>query len=53
MSQGNSLYIYLKQRKMFCFVFFFYKIREQEDRTGLVWKETWYQREGGRCGERV
>jgi hypothetical protein len=36
-SQGNSLcsYLYLKQAKMsFIFYFFFYKIRQQEGRTG-------------------
>jgi hypothetical protein len=32
MSQGNSLYIYLKQTKMS--FFFFYKIGGQEDRPG-------------------
>jgi hypothetical protein len=35
MSQGNSLYNYLKQKCLFLFVF--YKIREQEYRTGPVW----------------
>jgi hypothetical protein len=35
MSQGNALCNYLKQTKMS--VFFFYKIREQEGRTGPVW----------------
>jgi hypothetical protein len=35
MSQGNSLYSYLKQTKnVFCF---FYKMGEQEGRTGPVW----------------
>jgi hypothetical protein len=33
-SQGNSLCSYLKQTKMS--IFFFYKIREQEGRTGPV-----------------
>jgi hypothetical protein len=36
MSQGNSLCSYLKQTKMS--IFFFYKIREQEGRTGPVWR---------------
>jgi hypothetical protein len=35
MSQGNSLYSYLKQTNTS--FFFFYEIREQEDRTGPVW----------------
>jgi hypothetical protein len=34
MSQGNSLYSYLKQIKMFCFVLF-YKTGEQEGGTVL------------------
>jgi hypothetical protein len=32
MSQGNSLYSYLKQRKMLLF-----KNREQEGKTGYFW----------------
>jgi hypothetical protein len=35
MLQGNSLYSYLKQTKNVIF-FLFYKIREQEGRTGPV-----------------
>jgi hypothetical protein len=35
MSLENSLYSYLKQTKIS--FFFFYKIREQKGRTGLVW----------------
>jgi hypothetical protein len=37
-SQGNSLcsYLYLKQAKKSFFIFFFYKIGEQESRTGPV-----------------
>jgi hypothetical protein len=35
MSQGNSLYSYLKQKKMSFFSFI--KIREQESRTGPDW----------------
>jgi hypothetical protein len=35
MSQGNSLCNYLKQTKMS--FFFFYKIGEQEGRTGPAW----------------
>jgi hypothetical protein len=34
-SQGNSLCSYLKQANML--FFFFYKIRDQEGRTGLIW----------------
>jgi hypothetical protein len=34
-SQGNSLYSYLKETKM---SFFFNKIREQEGRTGPAWR---------------
>jgi hypothetical protein len=38
MAQEDSLCSYLKQAKMsFCFSFFFYKIREQEGRTGCAW----------------
>jgi hypothetical protein len=43
LSKENSMcsYLYLKQTKMSCFsfclfFFYFYKIREQEGRTGLV-----------------
>jgi hypothetical protein len=50
MSHGNSLFSYLKQTKMS--FFFFYKIGEQEERTGPV-RGGWYQWEGGGCGERV
>jgi hypothetical protein len=41
MSQGNSLCSSLKQAKMslFSFSFFLYRIRDQEDGTGLVWEE--------------
>jgi hypothetical protein len=36
MSQGNSLHSYFnKQKYLFCFIF--YKIKEQEDRTGPPW----------------
>jgi hypothetical protein len=35
MSKGNSLDSYVKQTKML--FFFFYKIREQEDRINPVW----------------
>jgi hypothetical protein len=35
MSQENSLYSYLKRTKMS--FFYFYKIKEQEGRTGPVW----------------
>jgi hypothetical protein len=35
MSHRNPLYSYLKQTKMSFFLF--YKIREQEGRTGPVW----------------
>jgi hypothetical protein len=35
MSQRNSLCSYLKQTKML--LFFFYKIQEQEVRTGHAW----------------
>jgi hypothetical protein len=51
MSQGNSLYSYFKQTKM-SFLFFFYKIREQEGRTSPVWGG-WYQWKWGGGGERV
>jgi hypothetical protein len=45
MSQGNSLYSYLKQTKMsFCF----YKIGEQQS-----YLRGWSQWEGGGCGERA
>jgi hypothetical protein len=46
-SQGNSLccYLYLKQAKMLCFLFFFYKISEQEGGTspggGTNGRERW------------
>jgi hypothetical protein len=48
-AQGNSLY--LSQAKMSCFSFylfsfFFYKIREQESRTGPVQGGGWHQWEG-------
>jgi hypothetical protein len=36
MPQGNSLCSYLKEMKV-SVSFFFYKIREQEDKTGTVW----------------
>jgi hypothetical protein len=49
MSQGNSLCSYLKQK---CWVFFFYKIEEQEGRTSPVWGGS-YQWEVGRSGEKV
>jgi hypothetical protein len=49
-SQGNSLYSYLKQTKM-SFFLFFYKIKEQEGRTGTVWGLVPVV--GGRYGERV
>jgi hypothetical protein len=38
--------------KQKCHFFFFYKIGEQEGRTGPVWRD-WYQWEGGGSGERV
>jgi hypothetical protein len=47
-NQGNSLYSYLKQTKMS--FFFFYRIKEQEGRTGPVWG-VWYQWEGGEYGD--
>jgi hypothetical protein len=45
MSQGNSLYNYLKQTKL---SFFKNKNREQEGRTG---PRGWCQGEGGGCEE--
>jgi hypothetical protein len=50
MSQRNSLGSYLKQTKIS--YFFFYKIREQEGRTGPVWEVGTSGRRGG-GGERV
>jgi hypothetical protein len=59
-TQGISLfsYPYLKLAKTPCFsyyllCFFFYKIREQEHRSGSAWKgrELWHQWEGGGGGE--
>jgi hypothetical protein len=49
MSQGNSLYSYLKQTKM---SFFKIEIGEQEGRTGPV-RGDLYLWEGGGVGERV
>jgi hypothetical protein len=48
-SQGNSLcsYLYLKQAKMMCFLF--YKMGEKEDKTDSVGGRGW---EGGDVGER-
>jgi hypothetical protein len=34
MSQGNSLYSYFKEAKMSFFPLFFYKIGDQESKTG-------------------
>jgi hypothetical protein len=45
MSQGNSLWNYLKQK---CQVFFFYKIGKQEGRTGPVGVGELVLVEGGR-----
>jgi hypothetical protein len=36
MPQGNSLYSYLKKQKYR--FFFFYRIRDQEGRTGPIWR---------------
>jgi hypothetical protein len=47
MSQGNSLYIYLKQTKM---SFFFFRKTEQEGNQVL--SGGWYQWEGGGYKER-
>jgi hypothetical protein len=49
MSQGNSLCSYLKSTKLS--FFFFYKIVEQEGRTGLVWGVGTSGKEGG-CGKK-
>jgi hypothetical protein len=57
--QGNSLcsYLYLKQVKMSCFLFYllsflFYKIGEQEGRTSPSQGEGLRPVEGGGIGER-
>jgi hypothetical protein len=44
MSQGNTPCSDLKQTKNKDVIFFFYKIEEQEARTGPAW-EGWYQGE--------
>jgi hypothetical protein len=49
-SQGNSLFSYLKQTKMS--IFFIYKTGEQEDGVGPAWQD-WYQWEQGRNRERA
>jgi hypothetical protein len=53
--KGISLYSYLKPAKMTLssFLFFLYKIGEQEGRTGPAWEGCWYQWEWGRGEERV
>jgi hypothetical protein len=45
MSQENSLYCDLKQTKMS--IFFFYRIGEQEGRTGPAWGRGWLVSMGG------
>jgi hypothetical protein len=49
MSQGNSLYTYLKQKN----VFFFFKIREQEGREQILSGEIATSVGVGRCRESV
>jgi hypothetical protein len=47
MSQGTSLYSYLKQKKRVIFYSFFYRIGGQEGRTGTA-LGGWYQwKQGG------
>jgi hypothetical protein len=38
MSQGNSLYSYLKQTKIPIFLLLFFKNEEQEDKTDPFWR---------------
>jgi hypothetical protein len=49
-SQGSSLYSYLKQTKM---LFYFSFTKSQEGITGSVCGASWYQKEGRCCGENV